>query len=92
MDEIRPAPDDDPRRTAITERNIAAVWANYTALGRRRLIYTNPVSILEEPMISRAMGGDGTRATCVLLTASEAAVKEPARWARNRVPLAARIE
>lgn len=76
MDWIHPAPDDDPHRAAITERNIAAVWSNYTALGQRRLIYTNTVSILEEPMISRAMGGGETRATCVLLTAEEATVRE----------------
>ena len=76
MDQIHPAPADDPHRAAITERNTAAVWANYAALGQHRLIYTNSVSILEEPMISRAMGGSEVRATCVLLTAEEATVRE----------------
>ncbi|QPP08188.1 AAA family ATPase [Streptomyces bathyalis] len=76
MDQIHPAPDDDPHRAAITERNTAAVWANYAALGQRRLIYTNTVSVLEEPMIRRAMGGGGIRSTCVLLTADEATVRE----------------
>lgn len=76
MDQIHPAPDDDPHRAAITERNTAAVWSNYAALGQRRLIYTNTVSILEERMISRAMGGDEVRSTCVLLTAEEATVRE----------------
>ncbi|MET9822383.1 MULTISPECIES: hypothetical protein [Streptomyces] len=75
MDQIHPAPGGDPHRTAITERNIAAVWANYAALGQRRLIYTNTVSILEAPMIGRAMGGDEVRVTCVLLTAEEATVR-----------------
>lgn len=92
MDQIHPAPDDDPRRTAITERNIAAVWANYAALGQHRLIYTNTVSILEEPMISRAMGGDEIRATCVLLTASEATVKERLAGREIGSQLAAHIE
>ncbi|MFI5800185.1 hypothetical protein [Streptomyces sp. NPDC051677] len=76
MDQIHPAPDDDPHRAAITERNTAAVWSNYAALGQRRLIYTNTVSVLEEPVIIRAMGGDEIRSTCVLLTAEEATVRE----------------
>ncbi|GHC39923.1 hypothetical protein [Streptomyces cinnamoneus] len=76
MDQIHPAPAGDPHRSAITERNIAAVWANYAALGQRRLIYTNTVSILEGPMVSRAMGGDEVRATCVLLTADDATVRQ----------------
>ncbi|MEU5103246.1 MULTISPECIES: hypothetical protein [unclassified Streptomyces] len=76
MDQIHPAPVDDPDRAAITERNTAAIWSNYVALGQRRLIYTNTVSILEEPMIRRAMGGGPIRATCVLLTAEEATVRD----------------
>jgi predicted kinase len=75
MDQIHPAPPDDPHRTKITERNLAAVWANYAALGQRRLIYTNTVSILEAPMIQRAMGG-AARAICVLLTGSGETVRE----------------
>jgi hypothetical protein len=51
MDWTHPAPDDDPHRAAIAERNIVAV-------------------------ISRAMGGGETRATCVLLRAEEATVRE----------------
>ncbi|MCF2131578.1 hypothetical protein L1I79_34905 [Strepomyces sp. STD 3.1] len=81
MDQIHPAPEGDPHRTAVTERNIAAVWANYAALGQRRLIYTNTVSILEASMIGRAMGGGGVpvtrvRVTPVLLTADEATVRQ----------------
>lgn len=76
MDQIHPAPAGDPHRTAITERNIAAVWSNYAALGHHRLLYTNTVSILEEPMIRRAMGGRTSRVTCVLLTAEEATVRQ----------------
>ncbi|TDC24061.1 hypothetical protein E1265_10965 [Streptomyces sp. 8K308] len=76
MDQIHPAPVDDPHRTAITERNTAAIWSNYAALGQHRLIYTNTVSILEEPMIRRAMGGGEIRATRILLTARETTVRE----------------
>jgi predicted kinase len=92
MDQIHPAPDDDPHRAAITERNTAAVWSNYAALGQHRLIYTNTVSVLEEPMIKRAMGGGEIRATCVLLTAEEATVRE--RLAQREIgsQLAAHIE
>ncbi|MFG2570620.1 hypothetical protein ACGFR6_35010 [Streptomyces sp. NPDC048567] len=70
---VHPAPDDDPRRSLITERNLAAVWANYAALGVRRLVYTNTVCVLPEtaPMFERAMGG-GVRCIRVLLTASDA--------------------
>lgn len=39
MDQIHPAPANDPHRTSITERNIAAVWSNYAALGQSRLIH-----------------------------------------------------
>jgi predicted kinase len=76
MDQIHPAPQGDPHRAAITERNTAAVWANYAALGQHRLVYSNTVSILEASMISRAMGGGEVRVTCVLLTAEEATVRE----------------
>ncbi|MEV7426238.1 hypothetical protein [Streptomyces sp. NPDC091212] len=93
MDQIHPAPADDPHRTAITERNIASVWSNYAALGQHRLIYTNTVSILEEPMVSRAMGGGGkVRATRVLLTAEETTVRQ--RLGRREIgsQLSAHIE
>lgn len=83
LDQIHPAPADDPNRTVITERNLAAIWANYAALGQRRLVYTNTVSVLEEPMIRRAMGGGEIRSTPVLLTAEEATVRE--RLARREI-------
>lgn len=76
MDQIHPAPEGDPHRTAITERNIAAVWSNYAALGQHRLIYTNTVSVLEGSMVSRAMGSGETRVTRILLTAEETTVRQ----------------
>lgn len=83
LDQVHPAPADDPHRTAITERNLASIWANYAALGQRRLVYTNTVSVLEEPMIRRAMGEGDVRSTCVLLTAGEPTVRE--RLARREI-------
>ncbi|MGI5341346.1 hypothetical protein ACQEVS_30055 [Streptomyces sp. CA-181903] len=68
---VYPAPPDDPHRTAVTERNLAAVWANFAALGQRRLIYTNTVSVLEGGLFRRALGGGSLRLVRVLLTASD---------------------
>ena len=92
LDQIHPAPTDDPLRTRITERNLASIWANYVALGQHRLIYTNTVSVLEEPMIRRAMGGGPVMTTRVLLTAEEETVRE--RLARREIgsQLAAHVE
>jgi 2-phosphoglycerate kinase len=92
MDQIHPAPDDDPHRTAITERNIAAVWSNYAALGQQRLIYTNTVSVLEEVMVSRAMGGGDVQVTSVLLTAEEATVRQRLAQRETGSQLHAHIE
>ncbi|MFK4104319.1 hypothetical protein ACI2L1_30425 [Streptomyces sp. NPDC019531] len=72
MGQVHPAPEGDPRRAAIGERNLTAVWGNYAELGYRRLVYVNTVSVLEEStgMFRRAMG-DGVRIVRVLLTATD---------------------
>jgi hypothetical protein len=59
------------------ERNLSAVWANFAALGQRRLIYTNTLSVMPvmTPMFERALGGD-VRLIRVLLTASDATARE----------------
>lgn len=31
LDQVHPAPPDDPRRTEITRTNLAALWATYAA-------------------------------------------------------------
>lgn len=72
MGQVHPAPAEDPDRSAITERNLSAVWANFAALGYQRLIYTNTVSVLENGMFERAMGGESLRIVRVLLTADDA--------------------
>jgi hypothetical protein len=75
LDQVHPAPADDPHRSAITERNLSAIWANFAALGHHRLIYTNTVSVLEGDMFARAMGGESLRIVRVLLTADEATAR-----------------
>ncbi|WP_225804311.1 AAA family ATPase [Streptomyces sp. NK15101] len=77
MGQAHPAPEGDPHRSKITERNLAALWSNYAGLGYRRLIYTNTVSVLaeNEGMFLRAMGAD-VRIVRVLLTASDATARE----------------
>jgi hypothetical protein len=70
LDQAYPPPAGDPTRRKLTEDNLAALWRNFAALGYRRLIYTNTVSILESDMIVRAMGGH-PRVTSVLLTSTD---------------------
>ncbi|MCA1221376.1 AAA family ATPase [Streptomyces sp. 8L] len=72
LGQVHPAPVGDPHRSLLTERGLAAVWGNAAALGHRRLVYSNTVSVLarEEGMFRRAMG-DGVRLVRVLLTASD---------------------
>ncbi|MET9564646.1 hypothetical protein [Streptomyces tauricus] len=73
MGQVHPAPEDDPHRARITERNLAAVWGNFAELGHHRLIYTNTVCVLAEAagMFERAIGED-VRLVRVLLTAGDA--------------------
>jgi len=73
MGHVHPPPAGDPDRTGLVERNLTAVWANFAALGYRRLIYTNTLSVLPEltGMFERALGAD-VRLIRVLLTASDA--------------------
>ncbi|WP_330302343.1 MULTISPECIES: AAA family ATPase [unclassified Streptomyces] len=72
MGYVHPAPEGDPHRAAVTERNLRAVWGNFAELGYRRLIYTNTVSVLDQStgLFERAMGGD-VRLVRVLLTATD---------------------
>jgi hypothetical protein len=74
----QPAPAGDPDRTDITRANLAAVWANYAALGYRRLVYLNTVSVLSVDWIVAAMGGQPI-VTKVLLTCSDGTAAERLR-------------
>ncbi|MEV4136552.1 adenylyl-sulfate kinase [Dactylosporangium sp. NPDC049742] len=66
----------------LAERNLAAMWANYRALGYRRLIYTNTVSVRQVSALTAAMGDD-PRVTAVLLTSSDATART--RLARREI-------
>ncbi|GAA1524067.1 ATPase [Dactylosporangium maewongense] len=66
----------------LAERNLAAMWANYRALGYRRLIYTNTVSVQQVSALTAAMG-DAPRVTAVLLTSSDATART--RLARREI-------
>jgi hypothetical protein len=70
LDQVFPAPDDDPVREKISEANLAAMWANYRALGQRRLVYTNTAAVISAPWITRAVGGE-VRFFGVLLNAGD---------------------
>ena len=65
-----------PWNHGLGEMNLAAMWANYRALGYRRMIYTNTASV-----IGRVIGeltaalGDDPRVTAVLLTCSDATAR-----------------
>ncbi|MFH8607369.1 hypothetical protein ACH4D5_07775 [Streptomyces sp. NPDC018029] len=76
LDAVHPAPPDDPDRSGITGRNLAAIWANYRALGCGRLVYTNTASVLaaEEHLFTRAL--DGPRLIRVLLTATDSTAEQ----------------
>ena len=56
----------------LAEQNLRAMWTNYRALGYRRMIYTNTVSVLETEGLAAAMGDDPL-VKAVLLRASDAA-------------------
>lgn len=64
-----------PWEHQMAERNLAAIWANYTAHGYCKLIYTNTVSVLEADKLSEAMGGN-PQVTSVLLQATDATAAE----------------
>lgn len=54
----------------LDEKNLSAMWANYRALGYRRLIYTNTVSVLQTETLAAAMGDDPV-VKAVLLQAND---------------------
>lgn len=66
-----------PWEHGLAERNLAAMWANYRALGYRRLIYTNTACLLPDVTseLTTAMG-DGPKLTAVLLTCSDTTARQ----------------
>lgn len=71
-----------PWEHQLAERNLAAMWHNYRALGYRRLVYTNTVSVQYIAELTAAMGDD-PRVIAVLLTAGDSAARE--RLARREI-------
>lgn len=76
--EAHPMPADDPHGTAMTEANLAALWADYRGRGHRRLVRTNSVCVLERDLVTRAMGGGPVRVIGVVPTAGGDTVRRPA--------------
>jgi hypothetical protein len=74
----------EPWEHHLAERNLAAMWANYRALGYRRMIYTNTASVLEKVIgeLTAAMGDD-PEVTGVLLACSDATARQ--RLARREI-------
>lgn len=71
-----------PWEYGLAERNLAAMWANYRALGYRRLVYTNTVSVRFTADLTAAMGDDPL-VTAVLLTSGDATARD--RLARREI-------
>ena len=59
-----------PWEHGLAEKNLSAMWQNYRALGYRKLIYTNTVSVLYTEVLTAAMGDDPL-VKAVLLQASD---------------------
>jgi hypothetical protein len=68
----------------LAERNLSAMWRNYTSIGHSRLIYTNTASVKFIDELVSAMGDD-PRVTAVLLTATDATARERLVGARSAV-------
>lgn len=72
-----PAPEDDPYQTRLRARNLAAVWANYQAVGSRRLIMADVVESWSDR--DRLMASVGMPVIVCTLLASSAALESRIR-------------
>lgn len=75
----------------LAEQNLEAMWVNYRALGYRRMIYTNTVSVLETPSLSAAMG-DAPLIKAVLLQASDDTVLRRLKQREGAATLQSHLE
>ncbi|MGA5535630.1 ATPase [Mycolicibacterium nivoides] len=73
-----------PSEHQLAEQNLAAMWANYRAVGHRRLIYTNTACVLPDVVhdLTTAMG-DNPEVRTVLLTCTDATAR--ARLGRREI-------
>jgi ABC-type glutathione transport system ATPase component len=74
LDLAEPAPHLAHPLARLAERNLAAMWANYSELGYRRLVLTNTVAVLFAADLAAAMGDD-PRVVSVLLRANDATTR-----------------
>ena len=75
----------------LAEKNLSYLWSNYRALGYRRLIYTNTVSVLQTQALSSAMGDDPL-VRAVLLQASDDVTGSRLAGRESETTLAAHLE
>ena len=71
LDRVFPAPADDPHKSRLTRRNLAAVWANLRDAGAPRLILTMVASSVEEELSHVRDAISGASITVVRLRAPE---------------------
>jgi hypothetical protein len=66
-----------PHEHGLAEQNLAAMWANYRALGYRRMIYTNTASVFEKVLSDLTTAiGDSPQVTAILLTCSDVTARQ----------------
>lgn len=64
-----------PWEHSLAEQNLSGMWRNYRALGYRRLIYTNTVSVLQTEVLAAAMGDDPLVRAVLLCAADDTAAR-----------------
>lgn len=74
LDLAHPAPWTAYPEAQLAERNLAAIWANYRALGYERVVYTNTAAVVTIPQLHAALGEDAEVAA-VLLQGNDEAVR-----------------
>ncbi|THF86564.1 ATPase [Deinococcus sp. KSM4-11] len=80
-----------PWEHGLAETNLRALWANYRALGHRRLIYTNVMSVLETEKLAAAMG-DSPRVIGVLLDVPDDVMRQRLQQRESKESLARHLE
>lgn len=71
LDRVYPAPPEDPHKSELTKRNLAAVWSNLRAAGAERLILTVVAASLDEELEYVRGAIPGADVTAVRLRASQ---------------------
>ena len=82
LDRISPAPPDDPYKTRLTARNLAAVWENFRAAGATRIIIVGIMLCLERELSHIETAIPDADITVVRLRAGEETLSERV-WRRE---------